>query len=68
MIYLVEYHIYTHYHLHTLSFCLNILRAFTNSSSEIVLQQKKEGNVLYNDVLNTFYLRLYGVQHIVKDH
>ena len=25
-------------------------------------------NVLFNDALNTFYLRLYGVRHIVKDH
>ena len=25
-------------------------------------------NVLYNDALNTFYLRLYGVRHMVKDH
>ena len=24
----------------------------------------KEGNVLFNDALNTFYLRLYGVGHI----
>ena len=23
----------------------------------------KEGNVLFNDTLNTFYLRLYGVRH-----
>ena len=23
--------------------------------------QRKEGNVLFNDALNTFYLRLYGV-------
>ena len=23
----------------------------------------KEGNVLFNDALNTFYLRLYGVRH-----
>ena len=29
---------------------------------------KKEGNVLFNDALNTFYLRLYGVGHMVKDH
>ena len=29
---------------------------------------KKERNVLFNDALNTFYLRLYGVRHIVKDH
>ena len=28
----------------------------------------KEGNILFNDALNTFYLRLYGVRHIVKDH
>ena len=26
------------------------------------------GNVLFNDALNTFYLRLYGVRHLVKDH
>ena len=25
-------------------------------------------NVLFNDALNAFYLRLYGVRHIVKDH
>ena len=28
----------------------------------------KEGNVLFNDALNTFYLWLYGVSHMVKDH
>ena len=28
----------------------------------------KEENVLFNDALNTFYLRLYGVRHIVKNH
>ena len=28
----------------------------------------KEGNVLFNDTLNTFYLRLYGVGYMVKDH
>ena len=25
----------------------------------------KEGNVLFNDALDTFYLRLYGVGHCV---
>ena len=25
-------------------------------------------HVLFNDILNTFYLRLYGVGHKVKDH
>ena len=29
---------------------------------------RKEGNVLFNDALNTFYLRLYGIRHKVKDH
>ena len=28
----------------------------------------EEGNVLFNDAFNTFYLRLYGVRHMVKDH
>ena len=32
------------------------------------MRERKEGNVLFNDVLNTFYLRLYGVTHTVKDH
>ena len=27
-----------------------------------------KGNVLFNDALNTFYLQLYGVGHMVKDH
>ena len=26
------------------------------------------GNFVFNDALNTFYLRLYGVRHMVKDH
>ena len=30
--------------------------------------QWKEGNVLFNDALNTFYLWLYGVRHMVKYH
>ena len=29
---------------------------------------RKEGNVLFNDALNAFYFRLYGVRHMVKDH
>ena len=30
--------------------------------------ERKEGNVLFNDALNSFYLRLYGVGLMVKDH
>ena len=32
------------------------------------MKGKRKGNVLFNDTLNTFYLRLYGVGHMVKDH
>ena len=28
---------------------------------------RKERTVLFNDALNTFYLRLYGVGHMAKD-
>ena len=28
--------------------------------------EERERNVLFNDALNTFYLRLYGVRHMIK--
>ena len=31
-------------------------------------EKVKDGYVLFNDALSTFYLRLYGVRHMVKDH
>ena len=31
-------------------------------------ERESERNVLFNDELNTFYLRLYGVRHMVMDH
>ena len=31
------------------------------------LQVEGRRNCLFNDTLNTFYLRLYGVRHMVKD-
>ena len=37
-------------------------------SSMEVDEGRKEGNVLFNDTLNTFYLLLSGVRHMVKDH
>ena len=33
-----------------------------------MVRGRKEGNVLFNNALNTFYLRLYGIRHMVKDH
>ena len=32
------------------------------------LLHNRERNVLFNNALNTFYLWLYGVRHMVKDH
>ena len=40
----------------------------TVHSGTITDKGRKEGNVLFNDALNTFYLRLYGVIDIVVDH
>ena len=34
----------------------------------LIVRKERERNVLFNDTLNTFYLRLYGVRHMVKDH
>ena len=31
------------------------------------VEGRKEGNILFNDALNTFCLQLYGVGHMVKD-
>ena len=39
-----------------------------NLSFGIFWLERKEGNVLFNDTLNTFYLQLYGIRHMVKDH
>ena len=46
-------------------FCRNIYKATFYLAMYI---GRKEGNVLFNDTLNTFYLRLYGVGHMVKNH
>ena len=34
----------------------------------MVIWKEEEANALFNETLNTFYLRLYGVRHMVKDH
>ena len=40
-------------------------RRYQTISLEYLIQ---EGNVLFNDALNTFYLRLYGIGHMVKNN
>ena len=42
---------------------LKLYRRMTNC-----FNRERERNLLFNDALNTFYLRLYGVRHMVKDH
>ena len=39
------------------------LSLFTKGKMNFI---RKEGHFLFNDALNTFYLRLYGVRHMVK--
>ena len=50
--------------LHTRSTPLPVQK---RPSTDIV-HQERERNVLFNDARNTFYLWLYGVRHMVKDH
>ena len=48
-----------------------MIKNYTPNNQNVIVQihkGRKEGNVLFNDALNTFYLRLYGVGHMVKDH
>ena len=42
-----------------------IILAF--SVYDYIYPGRKERNILFNDALNTFYLRLYGVGHMVKE-
>ena len=65
----VVFHLlYEHYFI-IIFIVLNYYYYFFNFKiKSITPETRKEGNVLFNDALNTFYLRLYGVRHMVKDH
>ena len=50
---------------------MQIFHAFVSDlflSYMVLRERERERNVLFNDTLNTFYLRLYGVKQMVKDH
>ena len=47
--------------IHAVVDIVNVVRTVT-------LPRRKKVNVLFNDALSTFYFRLYGVKHMVKDH
>ena len=40
---------------------------FKNNNNKIVGKERK-GNVLFNNALIIFYLRLYGIGYMVEDH
>ena len=49
--------------------CVKILEKESQRQTDRQTERgRKEGNVLCNDALNTFGLRLCGVRHMVKDH
>ena len=39
-----------------------------HTTAFVTCRASRERNVLFNDALNTFYLRLYGIRYMVKDH
>ena len=47
---------------------MGMVDCYTNMCWLKGTNSRKEGRVLFTDALNTFYLRLYGVRHMVKDH
>ena len=50
-------------------YCVVFLTLFVSISLLVLKREgRKEGNVFFNNALNTFYLRLYVVGHMVKDH
>ena len=44
------------------------LKTFNAPTGQVRVFNERERNVLFNDALNTFYLQLYGIRHMVKDH
>ena len=45
--------------------CVTLERNWLQTS--VPFSRERERNVLFNDALNSFYLRLYGFRHMVKD-
>ena len=61
--------VFTHTHIHTRTHGFPTSQySRLQSLNWMYGKEERKGNVLFNDALNTFYLRLYGVRHMVKDH
>ena len=65
-----DHHSYITRHVDDYFLCIYIIITtnLTRVSLMKSLKDKKGRNVLFNDAINTFYLRVYGVGHMVKDH
>ena len=51
----------------TMSRCSTMEPCLAPVAEMCVLNKKKE-NALFNDILNTFNLKLHGIGHMIKDH
>ena len=72
-------HMHTHTHTHTHTLTPHTTYTHTKLTQSILFSialhiwhtnfwDWKEGNILFNDTRNTFYLRLYCIGHMVSDH
>ena len=64
--------LYMHYDTYkivrTATFVIAVVDTGCNEKCLNTSTNRKEGNILFNDALNTFYLRLYGIRHMVNNH
>ena len=51
-----------------ISVCAELAPGPRGAGAQSSAKARKEGSVFFNDALNTFYLRLYGVRHVVNNH
>ena len=57
---------YTHKHTHTHSYMNMHTHIHTHRHWHTHTYTYRQGNVLFNDALNTFYIIFYSVRHMVK--
>ena len=72
MLYIYHTYIYTHryVHIHIQTYRYYPIRVYMVCYPFCgkIHNVNRNGNVLFNNTLDTLYLRLYGVTHMVKDH
>ena len=48
---------------HSVPFSLSLVKLFL-----AIFEERREGNVLFNDAVSTFNIQLYVVRYMIKDH